>query len=582
MASPSDTDRTEQIIIHFLHKTLHVVLASRIPHIRPAPRPSAGKRDRWFNLNLGDLPAPIAYHGAFTDPLVIDILLTPRRDAAESEAGEAVVERWIAQCVPWPAASHHPNDVGSFQSRTYKKSAILLRSLYSLLRILPSHRIFRMLCSSAQSYNYELGYRVSSFAAPFSRAEEADLKQYRFTPVETLFGQLVVSVQYRPSLAAFHLEISSPIAPMIITDYIGSPAAERTRPFPSSLPNCTSRPTTSQNPPRGFRPSAAAAPQFDRPHSWNVAPMAHHPLSSPLDRVAKVGSSPPEHYGRLGPNQRSLSDRKGNLHFDDFRLSPPFSTSTSSSPPTLGGHSLRSRLHMETAPMSIPVLATGKNQTHRSPNLSDPFKSLLPPPSPRSTRPDPSSQESPSKSRSFRKSEGLSGGDIYSNLHMPAAYKGLKDGRDDSGRFSALSSGGSPRYAFSRSSSRFSMQDDLDDTDFSYPFAVDDVDASDSHTRSPDVKDAEYSSSHKSQQAAVGILVHMLKTAPPLRQDQSCSSQSSDLNGEISMSSSVLSRKTSDALEELQAYQDMKNFLLSKSGAGTKLQESLQEKRSKE
>lgn len=93
------------------------------------------------------------------------------------------------------------------------------------------------------------------------------------------------------------------------------------------------------------------------------------------------------------------------------------------------------------------------------------------------------------------------------------------------------------------------------------------------------MKDAEYSSSHKSQQAAVGILVHMLKTAPPLRQDQSCSLQSSDLNGEVSMNSSVLSRKTSDALEELQIYKEMKNFLLSKSGAMTKLQESLQQKK---
>jgi autophagy-related protein 13 len=56
----------------------------------------------------------------------------------------------------------------------------------------------------------------------------------------------------------------------------------------------------------------------------------------------------------------------------------------------------------------------------------------------------------------------------------------LKDGRDDSGRFS---SSGSPRFTFSRSSSRISVPDDLDDPDFSYPFAVDDVDSSDSQAR---------------------------------------------------------------------------------------------------
>lgn len=52
-----------------------------------------------------------------------------------------------------------------------------------------------------------------------------------------------------------------------------------------------------------------------------------------------------------------------------------------------------------------------------------------------------------------------------------------RDSKDDSGRFSGLlSSSGSPRIGFSRSSSRLSFQDDLDDCDFSCPFIVDDVD----------------------------------------------------------------------------------------------------------
>lgn len=59
-----------------------------------------------------------------------------------------------------------------------------------------------------------------------------------------------------------------------------------------------------------------------------------------------------------------------------------------------------------------------------------------------------------------------------------------RDTKDDSGRFSGLlSSSGSPRVGFSRSSSRLSFQDDLDDTDFSCPFIVDDVDTSDSQFR---------------------------------------------------------------------------------------------------
>ena len=76
-----------------------------------------------------------------------------------------------------------------------------------------------------------------------------------------------------------------------------------------------------------------------------------------------------------------------------------------------------------------------------------------------------------------------------------------------------------------------------------------------------------YNSAHKSQDAAVGALVHMLRTAAPLRQDQSYSSQSSrsEVNGEVGNSSFFTSRKTSDALEELKTYREMKENLLSQS-----------------
>lgn len=77
------------------------------------------------------------------------------------------------------------------------------------------------------------------------------------------------------------------------------------------------------------------------------------------------------------------------------------------------------------------------------------------------------------------------------------------------------------------------------------------------------------STARKSHDAAVGALVHMFRTAPPLRQDSSCYSSRS-MKQEIgqgagSSSAFFLPRKTSDALEELRAYKDMKELLLSKS-----------------
>jgi len=152
----------------------------------------------------------------------------------------------------------------------------------------------------------------------------------------------------------------------------------------------------------------------------------------------------------------------------------------------------------------------------------------------------------------------------------------IRDSRDESGsgRFSGVfSSSGSPRLGFSRSSSRLSMQDDTDDADF--PFAVDDVDP-DSRPGSSGGKDAgdqAGSSSHKSQDAAVGYLVHLLKSARPLR-DSSYSTHTSRAESiEAESTSSVMSRRTSDALEELESFREIKENLLARSRS--RLQDSL-------
>jgi autophagy-related protein 13 len=74
----------------------------------------------------------------------------------------------------------------------------------------------------------------------------------------------------------------------------------------------------------------------------------------------------------------------------------------------------------------------------------------------------------------------------------------------------------------------------------------------------------------KSHDAAVGVLVQVLRTAPPLRQDSSCYSSHSmktELEGGMATASGFfMPRKTADALEELRSYREMKDLLLSKSG----------------
>ncbi|KAL0379181.1 UNVERIFIED_CONTAM: Autophagy-related protein 13b [Sesamum radiatum] len=90
----------------------------------------------------------------------------------------------------------------------------------------------------------------------------------------------------------------------------------------------------------------------------------------------------------------------------------------------------------------------------------------------------------------------------------------------------------------------------------------------------------------RSQDAAVGALVHMLKKAPPLRQDisvttqllqgsklqtlRSCMQDANETSEErtssnLASSALIASKTTADALEELRGYREMKDLLLMQS-----------------
>lgn len=88
-----------------------------------------------------------------------------------------------------------------------------------------------------------------------------------------------------------------------------------------------------------------------------------------------------------------------------------------------------------------------------------------------------------------------------------------------------------------------------------------------------DTGDQAGSSSHKSQDAAVGYLVHLLKSARPLRDSGYSPHTSRAESIEAGSTSSFMSRRTSDALEELESFREIKENLLARSRS--RLQDSL-------
>ncbi|KAL3837991.1 hypothetical protein ACJIZ3_022582 [Penstemon smallii] len=582
--------RFEQILNQFLLKSLHIILDSRVPANRPSSRNGEVKKsDKWFNLALGDRPAAMDslsfWNRSLMEPMIIDIILvqespnySPDHVSSSSEMyTETVVERWTVQYEYQRSMAPQTGDAS--YKKTYKKSIILLRSVYSMLRLLPAYKAFRKLQSLNRNCDFDINYKVCSFSSPFSRTEEESMKKYSFIPVDAQQGRLLVSVIYRKDLSDFNLDSFVSCPPEIIIDYVGSPLTEPMREFPSTSSEKGARATSFP-----IRGKQSTPSPFQRPHSWtsglhrDLSSLPNKPFSGspPLNRSPyEYSTSPTDIYIHKSQNQRSPSNQR--TTFDDL-LSPPFSPSPSPSPPTYISGGIPGRLRSETAPMSIPHPMMGRSPRYLSPNLSDPNRHSLPPLSPRNLKFDPSSHESPSGIRLMRKSDSLRSGDLSSGS-INSSQKVSRDAKEDSGRFSSLlSSSSSPRVGFSRSSSRLSFQEDFGDLDFSCPFIVDDVDPPDNQSsqnldgrNSSEVSSQASSTTKKSQDAAVGALVHMLKTAPPLRQDSIYNtSQSSkiDFDGEVGAVSDFFKpRKTSDALEELKVYKEMKDLLLSRSAS---------------
>ncbi|XP_059624437.1 autophagy-related protein 13b [Cornus florida] len=632
--SHSERARMEQIITEVFAKSLHIILESRCPYVSSrnysveqtmsSPSSSSSSlssirpRDKWFNLALRDCPAALEnidfWRQSNLEPMVVDVILmqspshwdpmngSPERgivknfstkvqfpniwnsehdDLGSAEKSEMIIERWVVQYET--RKSSRDSCSGSKRSSCtsshtlYKKSMLLLRSLYLTVRLLPAYKLFRDLNSSAQIRTYNLAHRVSSFVEPFTRREETEMQRFVFAPVDTSCGRLCLSVLYHSSLSDVSSKLSTPMSPQFISDYVGSPMTDPLRRFPS-LPVTQGSPSSSP---------------FGRRHSWSYdlyrasSPSAFH-SPSPSYSDSRASISKPSSY-RLPPTclPRHLPDTprvlEKNTSFDEYWPSPNFSPSPSPSPPIyIPGNISKALLRSESAPVNIPAskLAT-------SPSLQN--KQIVPPSPPlKGTRLTTSKTD---------RSLGLT--QTGSTVDKLFSF-----GKDETGKFSGvkISSDSSPQKSFSRSSSRLSFQDDFDDSEFSGPFVVDDDDMTDPGSRPSSFDQKGHQCEphepgglfplRKSHNAAVGALVCMLKKAEPLCQDLSNSrnllqtthpesipnstkepnhtSEKLDFQhaASLSITSSglVMSKTTADALEELRVYREMKDSLLRQGG----------------
>lgn len=402
----SDAAKMEQIVTEFFAKSVHIILESRAicassrnsygdqavssPCSSSSSSSSVRPRDKWFNLALRECPAALENIDLSRqnnlESIIIDVVLvqrpmdwdpvtlsfSPKRVLPRSSSlkeryplccnttdgeelgveakSEKIVERWVVQ---YESRKIRDSNSGSRRSSStslhnlYKKSTLLLRSLYATARLLPAYKVFRDLNSSAQIRTYTLAHRVSSFVEPFTRKEEAEMLKFGFTPVDTSSGRLGLTVMYCPSASDMSPEPLASLSPRVITDYVGSPLADPLRRFPSlplpgspyhsspsSLP-CSRRHSCSFDLRRASPPSITYS-------SSPTCSESHISVSNSCSRRFLPGSLPPH------PSEMSLIHKK-DTSFDDYYYPSP-------SPSIYNHGSLESKtlLRSESAPVSIP------------------------------------------------------------------------------------------------------------------------------------------------------------------------------------------------------------------------------------
>ena len=369
----------EQVITEFFAKSLHIILESRSPYessrsfTRPSPpsSPLSGSqpRDRWFNLALRDCPAALEnfdlWRQSNLEPLVIDIVMMHRDNTnTTSTEGGKIIERWVIQYETSKSGSGNGNgsknhsrksrnssaEDHSLYRSTYKGSTVLFRSLHLVVRLLPAYSLFRELNSSGRIRPLNLSHKISSFAEPFTRAEDAEMKHYAFSPIETLFGRLSLSVSYVPVLEVVAApERTTNMPTEIIMDYVGSPTTDFLRKF-SSLPS------------DGIAPVCAA---MTRRHSWSIDHGARPSASpSPSMNSEPRGRLQPRvllHENPLTtcshPHSTLSSGKKKTTGLEECYPSPPLSPSPSHSPSA--SYPKNPLFRYESAPVVIPTVRDG-------------------------------------------------------------------------------------------------------------------------------------------------------------------------------------------------------------------------------
>uniref|UniRef100_K3WW66 Autophagy-related protein 13 N-terminal domain-containing protein n=1 Tax=Globisporangium ultimum (strain ATCC 200006 / CBS 805.95 / DAOM BR144) TaxID=431595 RepID=K3WW66_GLOUD len=250
--------KTDQVVLEFLYKAAELIIQSRVNFQSEADHRRGNRRAR-FNLDIEEVQfvrdAMLAWREDVHLPLTIGIYLDSGGDDQR-----VLLEQWSVMYAPdggdadsysglrRNSSSHltgAARDVIQQLKEVCKKISVLLRALYSFMRLLPAHRLFK------RSYPSTLSYEIHSMSSAFLEThfeKDVPVSRYSFVPITTPFGFLKISTVYRLNCEFIREQEAAP-APIfknnfIIQDYVpSSPELSAQREDRMSLPTRVQEPS---------------------------------------------------------------------------------------------------------------------------------------------------------------------------------------------------------------------------------------------------------------------------------------------------------------------------------------------------
>eukprot|EP01029_Cantina_marsupialis_P016553 TRINITY_DN3695_c0_g1_i1.p1 TRINITY_DN3695_c0_g1~~TRINITY_DN3695_c0_g1_i1.p1 ORF type:complete len:689 (+),score=150.69 TRINITY_DN3695_c0_g1_i1:151-2217(+) len=237
----------DRVLLEFYCKTVELILHHRVVFSQNEAR----TKNNRFNLVAPEIfSVRNLLHLHNPNPLFLEIFHSNDELDKRTPSGEALLECWKIEFVV-KRASKAPSL--TVLRAVYRKMALLLRSLFSLVLILPSYKLFhttRHLSLTEAKFHH----RISNSSAQLMKFPKGiKTETFDFSDIITPHGVLRVSVIYRES-APIAKEAQSDTATGLISsqhliqDYVQSPLESELNPFgmPSihrvALPNPTASP----------------------------------------------------------------------------------------------------------------------------------------------------------------------------------------------------------------------------------------------------------------------------------------------------------------------------------------------------